>query len=85
MKIEDKRTIKVQLEMPTKWLEESQGEGFLQFLGQIRERFADRVFDKAVEKVLSELEIPEVKIDPKEIKDRMLDIMAKRALDNQSE
>lgn len=76
------KKIKVLIELPSNWLEESQGEGVLMLLGQIRERFADRVFDKAVDKALEDLKIPKIEIKPEEIKDRMLSKLAEKALED---
>lgn len=76
-----KKMIKVMIEIPDNWLEESQGEGLLALMGTIRERFADRIFDKAIEKVLKDLKIPKIKFTQQELKKAVLEKMAEKAIE----
>ena len=75
----NKKDIEVKIKVPLNWLRMNEL-AFLGTLGRgVRGKVSDRVIDGAVEKILKEIAIP--KIDPKEIKDKMLTILAERALD----
>lgn len=53
------------------------------FGGTFRDSFQRKLMDGAVEQALKEVHIPKIEIDPKEIKDRMLTILAERALEKE--
>jgi len=76
-------TVRVMVELPTNWLNEEQGSDLLYMLGEFKKRFKERVYDKAVEEALKKIKIPKIKISPKEIKAKMLEILAEKALNNE--
>lgn len=76
-----KDKIRVMVELPTNWLDEEQGSDLLYMLGEFKRKFKDRVYDKAIDEVIKKTKLPKIEIDPKEIKDRMLQILAEKALE----
>lgn len=75
--------IKVLFEFPKKWVDFDSPMGML---GDVfRNKLDDLLRDAVVEKVLKKMEIPKIKVTKEEIKDRMLSILAKRALDKDDE
>lgn len=75
------KTIKISFEIPSKILEMDYLEGY-RFLGDILEESLRTEIKKAViEKILPSIEIPEIEITASEIKDRMLEIKAREALE----
>lgn len=63
------------------WLDKDRINELDFFVGRITSKIEDEITAKVVEKVMPKIELPKIKIDPKEIKSRMLDILAKRALE----
>ena len=77
------KTIKVLIEIPSKWVDFESPLGLAAFT--IRERLDLLLKEKVIDKAVSQMEIPKIQITPEEVKNRMLDILAKRALENREE
>jgi len=74
------KKIKILFEIPSKWVDyEDPLFGLGSFFSQ---RLEPMLRDAVVEKAISQMEIPEIEITKEEIKDRMLTILAERALEN---
>jgi hypothetical protein len=84
MTLSDKKNIQIIIELPTDYFfsldELSQ---LCSYSGTFRDAFLRKLLDKSVEKALKETVLPKIKIDPKEVKDKMLTILAERALQNE--
>lgn len=52
------------------------------FSGTFRDSFQERLVTGAVEKALKEIKLPEITISKEEVKEKMLKILAERALEN---
>jgi hypothetical protein len=75
------KTIKISFEIPSKILEMDYLDGY-RFLGDILEETLRAEIKKTViEKILPSIEIPKIEITASEVKDRMLEIKAREALD----
>ncbi len=75
------KQIKILFQIPEDWVDyEDPLFGFGSFL---RQRLDPMLRDAVVEKAVSQMKIPEIKITPEEIKDRMLTIMAEKALERE--
>lgn len=74
------KDIQVLIKIPRKWVDFNSPLGMISIL--VYTNFKRILERKIEEKVLNEIELPEIKIDPAEVKDRMLDILAERALEN---
>lgn len=73
------KKLKILFEVPEKWVDyESPLFGFGSILGQRLDR---ALRDQVVQKLTDQMILPEIRISSKEIKDRMLTILAERALD----
>jgi hypothetical protein len=73
------KTIRVLIEIPEKWVDFESPLGFI--TGSIRQMVERQVKDAIIEQCLSQMEIPEITVTAAEVKDRMLTILAERALD----
>jgi len=78
--------IEVKIKIPKDWIDDDGiSDNRLKLLsllaGRTQERMKRDVFAGAVEKIIEKTKLPKVKITKEEVKDRMLDIMAQRALD----
>lgn len=74
------KKIKVMMEIPENWVDvDDPLFGMASMLG---DRFEKRLLDRAVEEAVKKLTLPVIEINPEEIKDRMLTIMAERALED---
>ncbi len=74
------KKIKILFEVPSKWVDyEDPLFGLGSFFSQ---RLEPMLRDAVVDKAVSQMEIPDIKITKEEIKDRMLTILAERALKN---
>ncbi len=80
-----KKIIEVSIRVPEDWLDMDELDLMRLIGGRVKERVEDSVMDRAIDKIMGEIKIPKVKISPKEVKDRMLDIMAQRALDGDTD
>lgn len=76
--------MKIQIELKENWLSESQANDMGFLLGQVRERFERDVFDKAVEKAVKGLKIPKIKISAKEIKNKVLELLAEKVIEDRN-
>ena len=75
--------IKVLIKVPRKWVDFDSPTGMI---GYTTKQLFERMLTKKIEeKVLNEMKLPEIKITAEEVKDRMLSIMAHRALDKNHE
>jgi len=73
------KPIRIMFEFPRKWIDyDSPLLGLGSFLG---ERLDLLLKEKVVEKLMSEMELPDIQISKEEVKDRMLTILAERALE----
>ena len=70
-----------QIKVDEDWLDQDQLQVIGQWLGHGEKRIKDEVISEIVDKIIAAIKLPEIKIEPKEIKDRMLDILAERALE----
>ena len=85
MKPKQKKDIEILIKVPRGWLSENELD-FLTMLGRgLRGKIADRVTEGAVEKILEQIDLPKIIVTKEEIKSRMLDILAERALENKNE
>ena len=75
------KKIKIMIELDSNWLEEERGADLLAYLGEVKRRFEDKVFEKAVEKAVNGLDIPKIKVSKEELKKAVLEVMAERVLD----
>ena len=73
------KKIKIYLEVPEKWFDLDSPIPLR--LETIRDAVGRELIDKAVEEILGKTELPIITISEAEIKNRMLDILAKRALE----
>jgi hypothetical protein len=73
------KTIRVLIEIPEKWVDFESPLGFI--TGSIRQMVERQVKDAIVEQYIAQMEIPEITVTAEEVKDRMLTILAERALD----
>jgi len=72
--------IQVLVKVPSKWVDFESPLGFTQSV--IKGKLTRLLEEKVVEKVLKEMKMPKIKIIKEEVKSRMLDILAERALAN---
>ena len=75
-------TIEVLLRVPKDWLEINELDIFSMFGGHIRDRVKDKLLEEATAKIMKKIKLPKIKITPAEIKNRMITIMAEKALEN---
>ena len=74
------KDIEVLIKIPRKWVDFNSPLGMISTL--VYTNFKKLLNQKIEEKVLNEIELPEIKIDPIEVKNRMLQILAEKALEN---
>ena len=79
--MESTETIEVLLKVPKDWLSTNDLDILSMFTGRIRDRVKNRLLDEATEKIMKKINLPKINISPKEIKDRMLTILAEKALE----
>lgn len=77
--------IEVLIKVPKDWLETNELDILSMFGGRIRDKVKDKILDSAMEKIMKKIKLPNIKITPAEIKNRMLTILAERALENRNE
>ncbi len=77
-----KKDIEVLIKVPRDWLTTDDVDILQALTGRTKARVSDEVMDAAVKKIIESIELPKIEINSKEVKDRMLDIMARRALDD---
>lgn len=71
--------IKVMIEIPSNWIDV---ESPILWVGRsVKDSVESKLKDAFVEQYLTNITLPEIKISPEEIKDRMLQILAERALE----
>jgi len=73
--------IQVLVKVPSKWVDFESPLGLIQSI--IKGKLNNLLEEKVVEKVLKEMKMPKIKITKEEVKSRMLDILAERALEEQ--
>ena len=73
--------MKVQIELPNGWLDSDHSADLTWMFKTVKQEVERQVKEKAIEAIMKDLVIPKITIDPKEIKDRMLTLLAKRALE----
>ena len=77
--------MKVVIELPDNWINEDMT-GNLDFMFRtVKQEVAKQVKDRVVEEVLKNTPLPEITITGAEIKDRMITILAERALQKNNE
>jgi hypothetical protein len=76
---ETMKNIKVFLEIPEDYIDAESPILFASI--EIKRQVERQLKDALVEQYLPNIKLPEIKIDPAEVKDRMLQILAERALD----
>ena len=74
---------KVLVKMPSKWIDFDSPFGGIGFA--VRDRLDKLLRDKVISEVVNKIKLPEIKISQAEVKDRMLDILAKKALHKEDE
>ncbi len=79
------KTIKIWFELPTNILELDELSFLDALAGRGRDSLLRAIQTKVTDDLISKLKIPKIKITPEEIKDRMLTILAERALENKNE
>lgn len=78
-----KKTIKVLIEIPTNWFDYESPLGLASI--SIRDRLDRLLEEKVVEKAVKKMDISSIKVTKKEIKERILDILARRALETKED
>lgn len=73
--------MKLQIELPKKWLTERDLDDLGWMIKTVKPWFRSAIEDRVIDKLLEDVEIPKVEITPEEIKDRMIQILAERALE----
>lgn len=73
--------MKILIEVPDNWIEVSKLEQLGFITREVRKVLEEKLMDFAVNEELKKMVIPEIKIKPEEIKDRMLTILAERTLE----
>ena len=79
------KDIEVKIKVPIDYLTRNQLDVMQNILGLSQTKVRNDVFSRAVDKIMKEIKIPKIKINKDEVKDRMLTIMAERALDGDDE
>ncbi len=79
------KDIEVKFKVPIDYLTRNQLDVMQNILGLSQTKVRNDVFSRAVDKIMKEIKIPKIKINKDEVKDRMLTIMAERALDGDDE
>ena len=74
------KDIEVKIKVPKDWLSISELDICSMFGGRIRDTVKTELIKEATENILKKLELPKIKITAQEIKDRMLTILAEKAL-----
>jgi hypothetical protein len=73
-----KQKIKVLIEMPTRWFDYESPVGIVSYA--IRQELEHLLEEKVINKVVAELDLSSLKVTREEIKSRMLDMLAEKAL-----
>jgi len=78
------KEIDVKIKLPSNWFtaDEEDVAHILHVSREIRETLKDLLMEQAIKKIMAEIEIPKVEIDKKELKAKVLELMAERAVDN---
>jgi len=76
------KTIKLYIEIPKDWarIDEHTASDISAMLMDTRMLIESKLEDKLLEKAVAQMKVPKIEITEQEIKDRMLDILAKKAL-----
>lgn len=82
MKSQEK-TIKILVEMPSKWVDFESPMGLAMY--SLKDKLTRLLEEKVIDKAVSKMKIPKITVTPEEIKDKMLDILARKALENKDE
>ncbi len=77
----DKKDIEVSIKVPKGWLSTNDLDFLSLFTGRIKDRVKDKLLDEATAKIMKQIDLPKIKVSPEEIKDRMLTILAEKALE----
>ncbi len=76
--------MKVIIELPDNWLNTDLTGNIDWITRTVKDTVQHEIKEKVVEQVLSQTELPKIVITPEEVKDRMVTILAERALEERS-
>lgn len=76
------KKIEILIKLPTNYfMKKDELDILSSFTGRFQDSFQERILAGAVEKALKKVEFPEIKISKEEVKEKMLEILAERALE----
>ncbi len=79
------KNIEIKIKVPNDWIKLNELEILTLIGDQFKDHFKKAVLSQAIGKAVNHLKIPEIKIDPVEIKNRMIDIIARESLERNKE
>ena len=76
-----KNKIRVLIEIPTKWIDTKSIVPMAYFGESMAKAIQSLVEEKLTDRMLAKIEMPKIKVNKKEVKEKMLEILAERALE----
>jgi hypothetical protein len=76
--------IEVLIKVPKNWLDLDQLDLLTTLGGSIRHRVSDAILEKATKEIVSKIKLPKFKINVNDVKNKMLSILAQKALEQRS-